>query len=153
MDAEEAARRFTELYHRSFVAFHRRARPGEKGLTREALAVLLHLSDTGPLTIAEACEHFSRSQAATSDIVTRLERRGLLARMQDERDRRRTLVWLTEEGRERLRRETTVLDPEPLTEALRGLDVDQRAQLLASFARLLGDRVPESDETHEEEES
>jgi len=146
MDAEEAARRFVELFHRVFVTHHRRARSGERRLTREAIAVLLHLTRTGPLTIVEACRHFSRSQAAMSDLVTRMERRGLLARMPDERDRRRTLVWLTEEGRQRLEEETTVLDPESVTTALRARTAAQREELLRSLAGLLGESLESLDD-------
>lgn len=137
MDASEAARRFAELFHGVYLAFHRRAARGERRLGPEGLAVLSHLAVTGPLTIAEACAHFARSQAAMSDLVTRLERRGLVARVLDGRDRRRTLVWLSEEGRRRLRVETTVLESAALRAALGDHTEEEREALLRSLERLL----------------
>ncbi|MEZ5977630.1 MAG: MarR family winged helix-turn-helix transcriptional regulator [Planctomycetota bacterium] len=138
MGADAAAERFLELFHRTYLRFHTRAASGARMLTGESLAVLLHLSSTGPLTIAEACEHFDRSQAAMSDIVTRLERRGLLARVKDDRDRRRTLVWLTEEGTAQLDRATRVLDTALVAGALSAMPEDRRRALLDGLEALLG---------------
>ena len=48
--------------------------------------------------VSEAAAHLSRAQSVVSEIVDGLEDKGLLARMRDSRDRRRTLVWLTDAG-------------------------------------------------------
>ena len=77
-----------------------------------------------------------RAQSVMSDIVTRLERRGLLERMRDERDRRRVLVWLTPSGNEILARERRVLDEELVGAAIGKMAPAERAQLLAGMRAL-----------------
>jgi DNA-binding MarR family transcriptional regulator len=52
-----------------------------------------------------------------SEIVDQLEKNSLLSRMADEADRRRTLVWLTDAGRERLVADQDVLSRAALEEA------------------------------------
>lgn len=137
MNAQDAVARFTELFHEAYLRFHARLAPGEQRLSPESLGVLAHLATTGPLSIAEACGHFERSQAAMSDIVTRLERRGLLARVADKRDRRRTLVWMTSAGRQALARSTRVLDPTLLVRAFEHRTEEEREQFLRLFEQLL----------------
>jgi DNA-binding MarR family transcriptional regulator len=72
-----------------------------------------------------------------SEIVDGLARKGLLERERDPDDRRRTLVWLTGEGQEVLRRDGEVLSVDALTTALRGVPADVRAGLLAGATALL----------------
>ncbi len=137
VDPSDAAERFLELFHLAYLRFHARAARGERRISPESFGVLVHLASTGPLTISECCLHFERSQAAMSDIVTRLERRGLVARVADERDRRRTLVWLTPRGRTALERATRVLDTARLAEAFEHLSGAERRRLLALFAAVV----------------
>ena len=73
----------------------------------------------GPLTIGEAASHLRRAQSVVSEIVSHLERQGLLERENDPADRRRTLIWLTPAGQATLRRQREVLSEELLTSALR----------------------------------
>jgi DNA-binding MarR family transcriptional regulator len=54
--------------------------------------VLEHLALAGPLTVGEAAAHMNRAQSVVSEIVTHLERDGLLERQTDPGDRRRTLI-------------------------------------------------------------
>jgi DNA-binding MarR family transcriptional regulator len=96
----------------------------------QGLAVLLHLSQAGPLTISEMGRHLGRAQSVVSEIVARMERRGTLVRIRDERDRRRTLVWLTPKGQALLVRETSVLSETRLTAALARLGAGQRRAIV-----------------------
>jgi DNA-binding MarR family transcriptional regulator len=57
--------------------------------------------------------------------------------MRDENDRRRTLVWLTDAGRERLIDEQRVLSLDALTRAFAGMTPTQRAHLLEGTHALL----------------
>ena len=96
MTGEQArAERFAELFHAVYLTFHRRDRPRSE-LPGASRAVLEHLALAGPLTIGEAAAHMRRAQSVISEIVTHLERDGLLERENDPGDRRRTLIWLTE---------------------------------------------------------
>ena len=137
MNASEAAGRFAVLFHHIYVRFHQRARPTDPRVSPESLAVLRHLSASGPLTVAEACRHFERSQAATSELFARLERRGLVERFCDERDRRRTLIWLTEDGRDVLERSTSVLSSYLLEDAFAKLPTRDRERLVIGMETLL----------------
>lgn len=137
MNADEAAERFATLFPEIFRRFHRRIGSRSYRPTPESLAVLRHLADAGPLTVTEAARHMRRSQAAMSELLNRLERRGLLARLRDDRDRRRTLVWLTKEGRRALRQAGAVLSPRLLQHAFAQLPSDKRMALLAAVEALL----------------
>jgi DNA-binding MarR family transcriptional regulator len=136
MDIETQAEEVAELYRGLYQYLYRRRDPQAYRPSGETLAVLHHLAATGPLTIAEAASHFDRSQAATSELIARLMRRGLLDRWPDERDRRRHLVWLTEEGRVVLRDETQVLSHRLLGAVLRRLDENERSQIVAGMRAL-----------------
>jgi DNA-binding MarR family transcriptional regulator len=82
-----------------------------------------------------------------SEIVDGLERKGLLARMRDQRDRRRTLVWLTEEGRAAMETERQVLCAQRLARAFGRLEGALAAQLLGGLRALVdaGDALPKQD--------
>ncbi len=137
MDVHRIAEEVAELYRGIYLHLYQRVDPRLWRPSQESLLVLQHLSATGPLTVMEAARHFDRSQAAMSELVARLIRRGLLASMADERDRRRHLVWLTDEGQEVLGRLTQVLSPELLTQALEHMSPDDRESLIHGMRALL----------------
>jgi DNA-binding MarR family transcriptional regulator len=99
--------------------------------------VLEHLALAGPLTIGEAAAHMRRAQSVISEIVTHLERDGLLERENDPGDRRRTLIWLTPGGHEALRRDREVLDVDLLARALARLPPGQADALNAAMRALI----------------
>jgi DNA-binding MarR family transcriptional regulator len=147
MDVESAAERFAELYGQAYRRFYRRIPVSQYRLTSESIIALQHLVEAGPLTVAEAAAHLGRSQSAMSEMVDRLERRGLVARVADQRDRRRTLVWLTEDGNAALDEAQQVLSDVRLREAFSALDEEQRTQLIAMLGLLVDDRVPRTTES------
>ena len=107
-DAEELGRLFPAVYLRLHARLPKRGhRP-----PADAMAVLQHLAISGPLTVGEAARHFDRAQSVASELIDRLTREGLVARIRDERDRRRVLVWLTQAGQDRLERDREVLSAE-----------------------------------------
>lgn len=59
----------------------------------------LVLSTREGISVSEVAEAFGISHAAISQMAAAMQRKGLLAGRQDDRDRRRTLLYLTEEGR------------------------------------------------------
>jgi DNA-binding MarR family transcriptional regulator len=99
--------------------------------------VLEHLALAGPLTIGEAAAHMRRAQSVVSEIVTHLERDGLLERENDPGDRRRTLVWLAPGGHEALRRDREVLGVDLLARAMAGLPPGQADALNAGMRALI----------------
>jgi len=146
MHIREASEEFSRCYGEIYMRFYRRVPVGEYVPTPETLAVLRHLTDTGPLTVTEAARHFERSQSAMSEILDRMEGRKLLERYRDTRDRRRVLVWLTPHGQAVLRDHVHPLSVEALAEALAGLGPGQRDALLAGMQALIRPR-PDRKET------
>ena len=137
MTEEQArAQRFAELFRAVYLTFHRRDRP-RSGLPGASRAVLEHLALAGPLTIGEAAAHMRRAQSVVSEIVTHLERDGLLERENDPADRRRTLIWLAPDGREVLRRDRDVLGIDLLARAIARLPPDRADALNAGMHALI----------------
>jgi DNA-binding MarR family transcriptional regulator len=136
LSAEDAAQRFAELFGAVFLRFHRRG-PKRSLWTPQGWAVLQHFEIAGPLTVTEAARHMDRAQSVMSEIVDGLERKGLVARMRDARDKRRTLVWLTDAGRAAMVEQRQVLCGERLQRAFAGLREEQRAALLQVLSDLV----------------
>jgi DNA-binding MarR family transcriptional regulator len=127
---------FCEAFPETFLAFHRRdGRRSE--LTNASRAVLQHLALTGPVSIGEAARHLERAQSVVSDIVSQLESHGLLEREPDPDNRRRTLVWLTATGFERLRADADVLDRRRVAEAIDQLDETTQRALIDGLRALV----------------
>jgi DNA-binding MarR family transcriptional regulator len=127
---------FCEAFPEAFLAFHRRdGRRSE--LTNASRAVLQHLALTGPVSIGEAARHLERAQSVVSDIVSQLESHGLLEREPDPDNRRRTLVWLTATGFERLRADADVLDRRRVAEAMDQLDETTQRALIGGLRALV----------------
>ena len=137
MAGEQArAERFAELFRAVYLTFHRRDRPRSE-LPGASRAVLEHLALACPLTIGEAAAHLRRAQSVISEIVTHLERDGLLERESDPGDRRRTLIWLTPAGHETLRRDREVLGVDLLADAMARLPPGQADALNAAMRALI----------------
>jgi DNA-binding MarR family transcriptional regulator len=132
----KTAEEFAELFGAIFLRFHRRG-PKRSVWTPQGWAVLHHLEMAGPLTVTEAARHMDRAQSVMSEIIEGLARKGLLARMRDARDRRRTLVWLTDDGRAALASERQVLCLDRLAEACGRLGGNVRADLLRTLRALV----------------
>lgn len=144
MDSDKAAQAFNERFMEVYQRFYRRLKPTSYRPGPEALAVLRHLHQAGPLSVSEAARHFSRSQASMSELVARLEKRGLLSRVADGRDRRRKLVWLTDNGLTAYEESVQVLSVGKLDHALRQMTTIERQALLSAMERLLTtDPLPE----------
>jgi DNA-binding MarR family transcriptional regulator len=131
-----SAAEFEELFRDVYLTFHRRDAP-RSGMTGASRAVPQHLLIAGPLTVGEMAVHLDRAQSVVSDIVTHLERDGLLEREADPADRRRTLVWLTDRGRAALDRDNRVLDLPLVATALDGMPAGNVAVLLDALRSLL----------------
>ena len=134
--ATAAALAYRRLFPAVYLRFHRRD-DKRSALGGAASALLLHLAQSGPLTIGECARHFSRAQSVVSEIVDQLERRDLLARVRDPDDRRRTLVWLTDAGRARIAEEQEVLSEWALVEAMETMSPHQREMLIEGTRALV----------------
>ena len=136
-----------------YLTFHRRDGPRSQ-LAGASRAVLEHLAMAGPLTVGEAAAHLGRAQSVVSEIVSHLERQSLLERESDPADRRRTLIWLTPDGHDALRRDREVLSVDLLARTLSRLPPSQAAALIAGLRTLvdLADQSPAPSERPEGED-
>jgi DNA-binding MarR family transcriptional regulator len=132
----EGCDEFAVLFRAIYLTFHRRDAPRSE-LTGASRAVLQHLAMTGPLTVDEAAQHLGRAQSVVSEIVTHLTRHGLLEREPDPHDLRRTLVWLTDHGFQRLQADGEVLSKELLAKAIGRLTPEQQTGSLDGMRALL----------------
>jgi DNA-binding MarR family transcriptional regulator len=147
LSPREASQAFAELFGAVFLRFHRRG-PKRSRWTPQGWAVLQHLEMAGPLTVTEAAKHMERAQSVMSEILDGLVRKGLLSRMRDARDRRRTLVWLTDEGRAAMATERQVLCFDRLAQAFAKLSENVRADLLHGL-RALVEASPQAAPSHD----
>jgi len=137
MEPAALAAQFTELFSAVYLRFHRRRGKAEPRMTSQQWAVLQHLALSGPLTVGECARHLERAQSVVSEIVDGLEAKGLLARMRDARDRRRVLVWLTDQAQETLARERQVLDLRRLAAVTARMSAAERDALMTGMSALV----------------
>ncbi len=138
-DAREAAVLVARLFPEVYRRYHYARRPvggASLPVTRRGLEVLVHLSAAGPLSIGEQATHLGLRRNSTSELVARLEEKGLVARIRDERDERRVLVWLTPAGRDVVARVGQVLAPDLLERVMTSLEPADRAMVVRAFELL-----------------
>lgn len=137
-DPVQAADEIGRLYPAVYRRFHVSRRPVDgSDLTPRMLGLLHHLASAGPLTVGELATHLGLSKATATELVTRVEERGLIDRMRDDRDRRRVYVWLTESGRRRASAHTRVLEDDALLTAVRRMTAGDRNALIHGLRALL----------------
>lgn len=102
MDSEECQRAIDAyvLLRRTHDAVTRQVdgELGKRGLTSIQYGVLLHLSDRGSLSLTGLSERLFRSASSLTTLIDRMERRGLVQRVDYPEDRRVTRVELTPKG-------------------------------------------------------
>jgi DNA-binding MarR family transcriptional regulator len=138
LTARQAARRIARLFPEVYRRYHwaQKVRGGDLPATRRGLEVLQHLAVGGPLTVGEQAQHLGLRRNSVSELLQRLEAKGLVTRVRDERDERRVLVWLTEAGRDVVSRIGQVLAPDLLTDSLAALSPAERAIVVRGFELL-----------------
>jgi DNA-binding MarR family transcriptional regulator len=114
---------------------HSRDLVSSHGLTGPQALLLTEIARGGPLTGSELASRVSLSQATVTDVVKRLEGRGLLTRERSEVDKRRILLRTTEEGALLVRKSVPLLQ-ERFQQRLAGLHDWEQTQLLASLQRI-----------------
>lgn len=144
MEEKAAVEEITRLY----PAVHRRLRTSGRLLpggdvTARMLSALRHLVAYGPLTVGDLAGRLRLSRAATTELLDRVESRGLVARVRDQRDRRRVYVRITETGRTatvNAGRDDAERDDDPLAAAVRTMTPQERQGLVDGLRALLRGR-------------
>jgi MarR family transcriptional regulator, organic hydroperoxide resistance regulator len=134
----EAAREVLTLYPRIYFACHtRHVRDpvSHRLLSRHQASILDHLDELDPTTVNDLARHMGVTPATMSLALDRLERKGYVARLRDNPDRRRVHVRLTAAG-VRMREATSVLDPPRVEELLSWLTGDEREAAVRGLALL-----------------
>ena len=128
LTAEQAAKRVARLLPEVYRRYHwaNRVQGGDLPVTRRGLEVLQHLSASGPLTVGEQAVHLGLRRNSVTELLQRLEAKGLVARIRDERDERRVLVWLTEAGRNVVSRIGQVAAPDLIAQTMADLSPENR---------------------------
>ena len=117
------------------VDTHSRKLSQSHGLTGPQALALKSVREAGVLSAGELAKILSLSQATVTDIVKRLETRGLLQRHRDDIDKRRVLISATEAGIE-VQSISPPLLQETFVERFRQLKEWEQHQLLASMQRI-----------------
>jgi DNA-binding MarR family transcriptional regulator len=116
------------------VDLHSRTLLESHGLTGPQ-ALLLKSLQGSPITVGELAGRVSLSQGTVTDILNRLEQRGLIQRVRDEVDRRRVWVGLTAAGLALLASSPPLLQ-ERFAQSFADLQEWEQTQLLASLQRI-----------------
>ncbi|MFP4376261.1 MAG: MarR family winged helix-turn-helix transcriptional regulator [Spirochaetales bacterium] len=102
------------------------------GLTVPQLVVLRAIDEYDQIPIGRIADEVSLSQATVTNIVDRLEQRGLLRRERGGTDRRKVWLQVTTEGSALLAKSPDILDKE-FVDAFEKLQPWEQSQILASF--------------------
>ncbi len=121
--------------YRRFQASRQRI-PGSD-VTPRMLGLLRLLAVVGPLSVGEQAGHLGLSRATATELVDRLESKGLVARIRDGHDRRRVIVSLTEAGRARAAAHPEVLACDELIRAVEQMSPADRRALIVGMRALL----------------
>ncbi len=137
MEPHAFAHEFGQLYRELYRLAVRQVDDGREPLSPETTALLLHLAQTGPMSLSDMARHFDRALSTLSVKVAALEAQGLLARQRDDEDARRALIWLSANGRQALSDALEVLDRPRLAAAAERLNAGQRAHLVMGLQALV----------------
>jgi len=135
----DAAQKFVVLYR--YVRRYGRRMQCE-GVRGRELSTLRRLHEVGPMTIGQICEYLFISASSTSELVSRMEEAGYVARRRSKEDSRVVYVGLTPEGT-RLAEETALGGIPLLRERVQALSEDQLARLDEALSDLI--RIMEID--------
>lgn len=126
----EVARRGRRLVNASLA---------QDGARRQHFTVLASLSEQGPASQAELGRRLSIDRSDLHALLAELESDGLVARVRDERDRRRNVVTLTRAGRGALARLGKRIDAAQ-DALLEPLSAGERRELSRLLQKLLESR-------------
>lgn len=138
------ANKFNALYRSIFEKSSRRIRDKREMLSNETIAILNHMANIGPSTLSELCIHLDRAPSTISEIIKHLEQKGFIERQNDETDKRRQFLWLSDCGFEALKQENNVLDENIIKNAfdkMKGKDAETLLLLLEKFSKNLNMEV------------
>ncbi|MBT41686.1 MAG: MarR family transcriptional regulator [Idiomarina sp.] len=105
------------------------------GLTAPQLLILREIVARDGITASEVAQNITLSPATVSNVIERMEHRRLIHRHRSDTDKRRVLLYLTEEGRSLLQKAPQPLQ-EDFIEKFQALDEWEQSLLLSSMQRI-----------------
>ena len=118
------------------IDLHSRKLAQQHGLTSPQTLLLKELADAGsPLSAGELARRMNLSQATVTDVLNRLEKRGLVVRERSTTDKRRVLVTATGQAQELLKSSPPLLQ-ERFVQQFLELQGWEQTQLLSSLQRV-----------------
>ncbi len=106
------------------------------GLTGPQLIILREISQSDEISASDISRAISLSQATVTGVLDRLEKRGYVVRTRSDRDRRRTLVEITQAG-DHLLATAPPLMQESFIEQFSELQTWEQHMILSSLHRLV----------------
>ncbi len=125
------------------IELHSRQLVRQYGITTPQLVLLRQIHDKESITVSEVAKQISLKQTTVTDILNRLERKGLVSRHKDTGDRRRVLVKETDVGKKLLATAPSPLQ-ETFLEKFENLEDWQQNMILSSL-QLLGTLMVEDE--------
>ncbi|RLC97814.1 MAG: MarR family transcriptional regulator [Chloroflexota bacterium] len=125
------------------IDLHSRQLARQHGITTPQLLILKQLQGETAITVSQLARQISLKQATVTDILNRLERKGLVRRSKDTGDRRRVLIEETAAGKKLLDAAPSPLQ-ETFLEKFEELEIWQQSMLLSSL-QLLATLMVEED--------
>jgi len=109
-----------------------------RGITASQASVLAFLDEVGhPITISQLARLLILESPSVTTMVDRLSERGLVERTRDPKDRRKTLVRFTQEGKRLLK---SIREPgQQLHDEMFGVLTDEERQALRAIVRKFRD--------------
>jgi DNA-binding MarR family transcriptional regulator len=135
---ENKVGRLMAAYPTIYLACHREhlcADEAGNPLTENQASVLDHLHSTRPTTLSKLAEHMGVGRSTMSTTITRLVKRGYVARKGDKRDRRVVGLTLTSAGK-RIQDQNTVLNPALVRQMFKLMEPEEADRALAGIERL-----------------
>ncbi len=117
------------------INLHSRQLVREHGITTPQLIILKQIHGNQSITVSEVARQVSLKQTTVTDILNRLERKGLITRHKDTGDRRRVLVKETDISKELLAGAPSPLQ-EIFLEKFTNLEDWQQSMILSSLQLL-----------------
>jgi DNA-binding MarR family transcriptional regulator len=118
------------------ITLHSRDLSRRYGLTGPQLIILNEIANHETISVTELARSISLSQATVTDILNRLDKRGLIERSRDSTDRRRVTIRITEACREILSQAPPPLQ-ETFVERYSGLPEWEQLMILSAFKRVV----------------
>lgn len=118
------------------ISLHSRDLSRRYGLTGPQLIILSEIANHETLSVTELARSISLSQATVTDILNRLEKRGLIERAKDSVDRRRVMIRITDSCRETLAQAPSLLQEE-FVERYADLPEWQQLMILSALKRVV----------------